>query len=167
MGLLNPLYYVVSWVLVQFHAFWTFIGLPADGGWTWVLSIVGLVVVIRIMLIPLVRQADQGAARTADPAARDQGDPEALQGRPAEAVRRDDEAVPGDRYQPVLVVPADPAADADLLRTLPRPELRSSARQTGRRPDRAAGAICAARHDLRRADRRQVHLEPGRRQRAA
>ncbi|MFL6178832.1 MAG: membrane protein insertase YidC [Actinomycetes bacterium] len=53
MGLLNPLYYVVSWILVQFHKFWTLVGLPADGGWTWVLSIVGLVVVIRIMLIPL------------------------------------------------------------------------------------------------------------------
>ena len=53
MGLLNPLYYAVSWVLVQFHAFWKLIGLPADGGWTWVLSIVGLVVVIRILLIPL------------------------------------------------------------------------------------------------------------------
>ena len=53
MGLLDPLYYVVSWILVQFHSFWTFVGMPANGGWTWVLSIVGLVVVIRIMLIPL------------------------------------------------------------------------------------------------------------------
>jgi YidC/Oxa1 family membrane protein insertase len=52
-GLLNPLYYVVSWILVQFHAFFTLLGMPEDGGWTWILSIVGLVVVIRIMLIPL------------------------------------------------------------------------------------------------------------------
>ncbi len=53
MGLLNPLYDVVSWVLVQFHTFWVKVGLPYNGGWTWVLSIVGLVVLIRIILIPL------------------------------------------------------------------------------------------------------------------
>jgi YidC/Oxa1 family membrane protein insertase len=42
----------VSWILVQFHAlFSTF--LPSTAGITWVLSIVGLVVVIRILLIPL------------------------------------------------------------------------------------------------------------------
>ena len=53
MGLLNPLYNVVAWILAQFHAFWTAVGLPYNGGWTWVLSIVGLVVLIRICLIPL------------------------------------------------------------------------------------------------------------------
>ena len=53
MGLLNPLYNVVAWILATFHTMWTSLGLPADGGWTWVLSIVGLVVVIRILLIPL------------------------------------------------------------------------------------------------------------------
>ncbi|MEO8330690.1 MAG: membrane protein insertase YidC, partial [Candidatus Nanopelagicales bacterium] len=52
-GLLNPLYNVVAWILAKFHSFWTFLGMPADGGWTWVLSIVGLVVLIRILLIPL------------------------------------------------------------------------------------------------------------------
>jgi YidC/Oxa1 family membrane protein insertase len=51
-GLLDPLYYVVAWVLVQFHAFWGLI-LPPDSGAAWTLSIVGLVVVIRILLIPL------------------------------------------------------------------------------------------------------------------
>ena len=53
MGLLNPLYNVVAWILAQFHSMWTSLGLNPDGGWTWVLSIVGLVVVIRIILIPL------------------------------------------------------------------------------------------------------------------
>ena len=53
MGLLDPLYWIVSWILVQFHAFFTLLGMPENGGWTWVLSIVGLVVVIRILLIPL------------------------------------------------------------------------------------------------------------------
>jgi YidC/Oxa1 family membrane protein insertase len=51
-GLLDPLYWIVAWVLVQFHAFWGLI-LPPESGAAWTLSIVGLVVVIRIMLIPL------------------------------------------------------------------------------------------------------------------
>lgn len=42
----------VSWVLVQFHGLFSSI-LDADSGWTWTLSIVGLVVTIRIILIPL------------------------------------------------------------------------------------------------------------------
>lgn len=46
----------VSWILVQFHTLLSFV-LPADSGWTWVASIVCLVIVIRIALIPLfVRQ---------------------------------------------------------------------------------------------------------------
>ena len=43
----------VSWILVQFHSLFTFLGLNPDSGWTWTFSIVGLVVVIRILLIPL------------------------------------------------------------------------------------------------------------------
>ena len=56
---LNPLSWlevVVSWILVQFH---NVIGgaLGMASGWSWILSIVGLVIVIRIILIPLfVRQ---------------------------------------------------------------------------------------------------------------
>jgi len=50
--LLQPLYYAVAWILVSFHAMWSTI-LPADSGAAWTLSIVGLVVVIRILLIPL------------------------------------------------------------------------------------------------------------------
>jgi YidC/Oxa1 family membrane protein insertase len=42
----------VSWVLVQFHQFFSNFMDPASG-WTWTLSIVGLVIVIRILLIPL------------------------------------------------------------------------------------------------------------------
>jgi len=51
-GLLDPLYWIVAWVLVTWHSFWD-IFLPAASGWTWALSIVGLVVVVRILLIPL------------------------------------------------------------------------------------------------------------------
>jgi YidC/Oxa1 family membrane protein insertase len=51
--ILAPIEWVVSWIMVQFHSFFTKLGMPAAGGWTWALSIVGLVVVIRILLIPL------------------------------------------------------------------------------------------------------------------
>lgn len=57
MGILKPLEIAVAWIMVQFHALLTTLGMEEAGGWTWALSIVGLVVVIRILLIPLfVRQ---------------------------------------------------------------------------------------------------------------
>ncbi len=52
MGILDPLYYAVAWILVQWHSFWSLI-FPSTSGAAWSLSIVGLVVVIRMMLIPL------------------------------------------------------------------------------------------------------------------
>ena len=51
--ILAPIEWVVSWIMVRFHSLLTTIGMPKDGGWTWALSIVGLVIVIRILLIPL------------------------------------------------------------------------------------------------------------------
>ena len=51
----NPitwLEYAVSWILVQFHAIFA-IPFGESSGWSWALAIVGLVVVIRILLIPL------------------------------------------------------------------------------------------------------------------
>ncbi len=52
-----PLYYLVSWIMIGWH--WLFdslLGINHDGV-NWTLSIIGLVVVIRILLIPLfVRQ---------------------------------------------------------------------------------------------------------------
>ncbi len=50
---LKPLEVAVAWIMVQFHALLTVVGMPAASGWTWALSIVGLVIVIRIILIPL------------------------------------------------------------------------------------------------------------------
>jgi YidC/Oxa1 family membrane protein insertase len=50
---LKPLEIVVAWIMVAWHSVLTRIGLPADSGVTWALSIVGLVIVIRIVLIPL------------------------------------------------------------------------------------------------------------------
>jgi YidC/Oxa1 family membrane protein insertase len=50
---LTPLEFCVAWIMVAFHSLLTAVGLPAAGGWTWALSIVGLVIVIRVLLIPL------------------------------------------------------------------------------------------------------------------
>jgi len=51
-AILYPLYYAVSGILVGFD--WLFsLVLDPNSGWTWGLSIVGLTVVIRILLIPL------------------------------------------------------------------------------------------------------------------
>ena len=55
--ILWPLKWLVELVLVAWHWLFTAIGLPAAEGLTWVLSIVGLVIVVRSALIPLfVRQ---------------------------------------------------------------------------------------------------------------
>ncbi len=51
--ILSPLYFVVSWILIGWH--WLF-ALVLDDGWSWLLSIVGLVVVVRTALIPLFRR---------------------------------------------------------------------------------------------------------------
>jgi len=55
----NPLAWletIVSWILVQFHNI-TSVVFGASSGWSWIWAIVGLVIVIRIALIPLfVRQ---------------------------------------------------------------------------------------------------------------
>ncbi|PFG21153.1 membrane protein insertase YidC [Serinibacter salmoneus] len=54
--ILSPIMWVVAWIMVLAHRAFVAIGLPASG-WSWILSIVVLVIVIRIILIPLfVRQ---------------------------------------------------------------------------------------------------------------
>jgi YidC/Oxa1 family membrane protein insertase len=56
-GLMKPLYLAVSWILVTFHTYVFGPLFGATSGMGWGMSIVGLVVVIRILLIPLfVRQ---------------------------------------------------------------------------------------------------------------
>src|SRR5664279_3278163 len=52
-SVLAPLEWVVAWLMVGFHTIFTAIGLPPEAGFTWALSIVGLVIVIRVILIPL------------------------------------------------------------------------------------------------------------------
>jgi YidC/Oxa1 family membrane protein insertase len=51
-AIMQPLYWVVSGILVLFHSLWSPV-LGADSGWTWALSIVSLTILIRIALIPL------------------------------------------------------------------------------------------------------------------
>ena len=51
--ILRPLEIVVAWIMVSFHDALTSIGFSASSGLTWALSIVGLVIVIRVLLIPL------------------------------------------------------------------------------------------------------------------
>ncbi len=51
--ILWPLKWVVELILVAWHSLLTAMGLPAASGIAWVLSIVGLVIVVRAALIPL------------------------------------------------------------------------------------------------------------------
>ena len=57
MDLLWPVKWLLEFVLVMFHSLFTFMGLGAGDGVTWVLALIGLVIVVRAALIPLfVRQ---------------------------------------------------------------------------------------------------------------
>ena len=56
-SLLFPIKWVIEAILVGFHWLFSNIGLPEAAGITWVLSIVGLVLIVRAALIPIfVRQ---------------------------------------------------------------------------------------------------------------
>jgi YidC/Oxa1 family membrane protein insertase len=64
-AILDPLYFIVSGVMIGFHKVISLVFDP-DSGITWTLSIVGLVVTIRIILIPLfVKQIKSQRAMTA------------------------------------------------------------------------------------------------------
>jgi YidC/Oxa1 family membrane protein insertase len=52
-AILFPFKWLVSAILAGFHGGLSVIGLPAPSGWTWTLSIIGLVLVIRAALIPV------------------------------------------------------------------------------------------------------------------
>ncbi len=55
--ILWPIKWIIELVLVAFHTLFTATGLPSADGLTWVLAIVGLVLVVRAALIPIfVRQ---------------------------------------------------------------------------------------------------------------
>jgi YidC/Oxa1 family membrane protein insertase len=65
MSILDPLYFAVSWVVVTFHNLLAPL-FGSDSGVSWSLAIVGLVIIIRILLIPLfVKQIKSQRALTA------------------------------------------------------------------------------------------------------
>ncbi|GAB3571098.1 hypothetical protein GCM10027405_36700 [Arthrobacter alkaliphilus] len=51
--ILAPFKWLVSAIMLGFHDGLSFLGLPPENGWTWTLSIIGLVMVIRAALIPV------------------------------------------------------------------------------------------------------------------
>lgn len=65
---MNPLYpieWAVAWIMVKFHALLSLF-MDADSGWTWLLSIVGLTVVVRTLITPLfIRQIRSSRAMQA------------------------------------------------------------------------------------------------------
>ena len=65
--ILNPLYFAVSWVIVTFHSLLGYVvGKDSHESIKWSLSIIGLVILIRIILIPLfVKQIKSQRALTA------------------------------------------------------------------------------------------------------
>jgi YidC/Oxa1 family membrane protein insertase len=64
-SILNPLYIAVSWVIITIHKLLSPI-FGKDSGVAWSLSIVGLVIIIRIILVPLfVKQIKSQRALTA------------------------------------------------------------------------------------------------------
>ena len=51
--ILFPIRWVIEAILVGWHWLLTAIGLPSSSGLTWVLSILGVVVVVRLAIFPL------------------------------------------------------------------------------------------------------------------
>jgi YidC/Oxa1 family membrane protein insertase len=51
--IMSPIEALVAWIMYGFHWALTALGMPEAGGWTWTLSIVGLVIVMRAAMIPL------------------------------------------------------------------------------------------------------------------
>lgn len=68
-SLLHPLQWVVAWLLVHLHTAMTALGLDPAGGAAWSLAIVGLVVIVKVLLVPLVVAQVRGmrAMRLASP----------------------------------------------------------------------------------------------------
>jgi YidC/Oxa1 family membrane protein insertase len=51
--IMTPLYYAISAIMLGWHKLFETVGLDPKGGLSWALSIVGLTLVIRVLLIPL------------------------------------------------------------------------------------------------------------------
>ncbi len=137
--LLEPLYAVVTAIMVAFHTFFKTLGVDPGSGLAWGGAIVGLVVVIRILLIPLfVKQINaqrglqilQPEVKKIQTKYKGKTDPESRQKQQQEMMK----LYQRQRDQPARELPADPAAGADLLRPLlgPQRDRQEPARREGR-----------------------------------
>jgi len=52
-NILYPIEWAVAWLMYLCHQFFVFLGLSSGAGAAWILSIVGLTIIIRVLLIPL------------------------------------------------------------------------------------------------------------------
>ena len=52
MGILNPFYEAVAWVLLRLHSLLS-LAFGDSSGWSWALSIILLVILMRLILVPL------------------------------------------------------------------------------------------------------------------
>src|SRR6478609_10933065 len=125
---MTPLYYAISGVLVVWHDLLsTFMDLDGPGA-----------------ADPAVRQADQLESQHAADPAEGQGAAEEVRPRPGASRPGDDEALQGQRHQPVRLVPADPDPDADLPGAVP------AARQARGQGRQHRVPECRGREELRR-----------------
>jgi YidC/Oxa1 family membrane protein insertase len=51
--IIGPIEWLVAWIMYGFHEAFSALGMDPASGWTWALSIVGLVLVMRAAMIPL------------------------------------------------------------------------------------------------------------------
>ena len=139
------------------------VGLP----WAW--SIVALTIARPDPARAADGAADPLDAVAAEARAGDEGDPEEVQGRPAEAERRADEVLQGEPHQPGRVVPAAARAAPGLLRALPHAAALHEAHPPGslaaRRPEhhrqgrpRTGRATCCSRSTPARRSRRRYFM---------
>lgn len=61
-----PFKWVVEAILVSCHTLLTVLGLPAAGGLTWILSVLGLVIIVRLLLTPLFTRQIASQRKTAE-----------------------------------------------------------------------------------------------------
>lgn len=62
--ILFPIKWVIAWIMYGVHKGFTAIGLPDGPGIAWVLSIVGLTIVVRILILPLFKKQIESTRAT-------------------------------------------------------------------------------------------------------
>ena len=165
-----PFKWVIEAILVGFHGFWTAIGFDGNDGLTWILSILGLVIVVRSALIPLFVRQIKSQRKMLELAPqlkkiqekykgkRDQFSREAMSRETMELYRHNG-------HEPLLLLPPARRADADLLQPVPGAGDGAEGPGQGRRRPADPGArhlvrqvqpvrCTAARDDRRERERR-------------